>query len=396
MTGHTRLNLFRFALPGITAFAACAAGFLVLVASPAGASVCEDLRTELRTLSRAGPGGSSQAQRFADAAARQARELQKTRAIQRQNGCFGDPSAGCQALYRTIEEMRANLAMLESQRDKLSRGRNGARIRAIEMRLASNRCDEPQRTARTQPRDNRVAVVPEPVRKSERKTRVVVRQGVGREIIYDRPIEGETNRALPAEPTDTTGPNRITIGYMPGTYRTLCVRTCDGYYFPISFSTRFDYFGRDAKVCEARCPGTETKLYFHRVPEQESEEMISLQGQPYTVLPNAFLYRQRKTDKADPSCGCGAPLVAPQSPQTPVPDKLELSAVPTPVERPEIVEKTGTAPKAADAPKAPTEEKSAGAESSDANRRIRVVGPGFLPAPEEAEGPRSPDPKSDR
>ena len=37
---------------------------------------------------------------------------------------------------------------------------------------------------------------------------------------------------------------------------TLCVRTCDGYYFPISFSTTQDRSPEDERTCQAMCPGT--------------------------------------------------------------------------------------------------------------------------------------------
>ena len=34
-----------------------------------------------------------------------------------------------------------------------------------------------------------------------------------------------------------------------GTYRTLCVRTCDGYYFPISFKVTRAKFNTDSIAC---------------------------------------------------------------------------------------------------------------------------------------------------
>lgn len=37
------------------------------------------------------------------------------------------------------------------------------------------------------------------------------------------------------------------------TYRTVCVRTCDGYFWPISFSTTEDYFDRDQAQCASSC-----------------------------------------------------------------------------------------------------------------------------------------------
>ena len=44
------------------------------------------------------------------------------------------------------------------------------------------------------------------------------------------------------------------FGNLPfATYRTLCVRLCDGYYFPVSFSTLPNHFQRDAELCQSRC-----------------------------------------------------------------------------------------------------------------------------------------------
>ncbi len=77
-----------------------------------------------------------------------------------------------------------------------------------------------------------------------------------------------------------------------GTYRTLCVRTCDGYYFPISFKASPGEFARDEGACRAMCPGTDVALYVHRNPGEQAEQMVSLAGQPYTALPTAFRYRK--------------------------------------------------------------------------------------------------------
>jgi len=74
------------------------------------------------------------------------------------------------------------------------------------------------------------------------------------------------------------------------TYRTLCVRLCDGYYFPISFSTTSDRLGRDAKTCERSCGG-QARLFFHLNPGAEIEDMKDLRGQAYSRLGTAFLYR---------------------------------------------------------------------------------------------------------
>jgi len=83
------------------------------------------------------------------------------------------------------------------------------------------------------------------------------------------------------------------------TYRTLCVRLCDGYYFPISFAVTPDRLDRDRNVCASRC-GAQGRLFVHRSMDTSSDDMVDLQGRPYRSLPTAFLYR---TDYV-PSCKC--------------------------------------------------------------------------------------------
>ncbi len=88
------------------------------------------------------------------------------------------------------------------------------------------------------------------------------------------------------------------------TVRTVCVRACDGYYWPVSYSTLTDYAYQDAQQCQAQCPGTPVDLYYYSNPGQNPEQMVSLSGEPYTALPNAFRYRET----FDPSCSCKAPV----------------------------------------------------------------------------------------
>ena len=75
-----------------------------------------------------------------------------------------------------------------------------------------------------------------------------------------------------------------------GTYRTVCVRLCDGYYWPVSFATTKDRFGRDQQVCERKCSAP-SKLYYYPNPGGEPEVMTDLNGEPYSKLTTAFLYR---------------------------------------------------------------------------------------------------------
>ena len=76
-----------------------------------------------------------------------------------------------------------------------------------------------------------------------------------------------------------------------GTYRTLCVRLCDGFYFPVSSAAMQSSFARDADACSASC-GAESRLFYHRNDGGDVESMVDLTGMAYNTLPNAFKYRK--------------------------------------------------------------------------------------------------------
>lgn len=82
-------------------------------------------------------------------------------------------------------------------------------------------------------------------------------------------------------------------------YRTLCVRLCDGFYFPISYSTRRENFAGDASQCERQCP-SRSRLFVYRNPGEEIEDMRDLDGHKYLSLPTALVYRTKYV--ADCTC----------------------------------------------------------------------------------------------
>lgn len=88
-------------------------------------------------------------------------------------------------------------------------------------------------------------------------------------------------------------------GFNHGSYRTVCVRLCDGYFFPISFATTPESFGRDSAACSARC-NSPARLYVYPNPGGEPEQMIGLDGKPYSALKSAFLFRT----SYDATCTC--------------------------------------------------------------------------------------------
>ena len=87
----------------------------------------------------------------------------------------------------------------------------------------------------------------------------------------------------------------------PGTYRTYCVRLCDGSYRPMSFSTASDKLKEQAAACRNSCD-TPARLFVHANPGGSPASMVSMQGLPYAKLETAFLFRTRY----DSSCACKA------------------------------------------------------------------------------------------
>lgn len=70
--------------------------------------------------------------------------------------------------------------------------------------------------------------------------------------------------------------------FPPGsaTYRTVCVRLCDGAMTPISFATSKDRLALDALRCRRSCSGA-TRLYVERNLADESGRLVDLDGKPY-------------------------------------------------------------------------------------------------------------------
>ncbi|RUO99125.1 DUF2865 domain-containing protein [Hyphomicrobium sp.] len=86
------------------------------------------------------------------------------------------------------------------------------------------------------------------------------------------------------------------------TYRTLCVRLCDGFYFPVSFSTLPSHFAQDAESCTSHCAAP-TELYYYPNPGGTVEQSVALQNQePYNKLKFAFRYRKEYVQ----GCSCKA------------------------------------------------------------------------------------------
>lgn len=81
----------------------------------------------------------------------------------------------------------------------------------------------------------------------------------------------------------------------------VCVRTCDGYFFPLANSPGGR--GGQDEMCQALCPGAETLAFGMSSGGDIQNAMSRTGGTPYASLPNALKY----TRSFDAACTCRAP-----------------------------------------------------------------------------------------
>ncbi|WP_132253831.1 DUF2865 domain-containing protein [Methylobacterium segetis] len=152
-----------------------------------------------------------------------------------------------------------------------------------------------QRVALPASRPLRYATLPEAHRLPRERW---VQQGRRLADLRGRSVHGR--RATPRA-------DRIAASALAGT-RTVCVRACDGYLFPLgNLASRQDLPVHEA-ACAAACPNAATSLYTLSRGENDLDRAVSLKGQPYLGAVFANVYRQRRV--ADCSCqpAGGGPL----------------------------------------------------------------------------------------
>ncbi|MBA3446477.1 MAG: DUF2865 domain-containing protein [Pseudaminobacter sp.] len=358
-------------------FAALA--LFALAAGPAlgETAICRQIRAELASASR---GGSPGLERYDDAVARQRDELLKARRQAHDTGCgfrvSGSSVKRCASLNATMQRMESNLESLQRTRGQLAgSGRSRASLLAA---LGDNRCHE--------------VTIPEnlqgdPGLDGDRLLDEVFDERLEEDDLLDG--ENRMRRIIDGE----TGLREI------GGYRTLCVRTCDGYFFPMSYQSSVRDFERDQKNCESRCPGADMQVFFHDrdavresgnlVAGDESAFMVSTAtGRPYSELPTAYHYKQIGTPRPQ-GCGCNAAqefevIGGGSAGDAPAETSGSFVSPPVPEAKAAKIEPAGKAPPAADPPVA---------HAPDADRKVRVVGPKFLPDPAAAIDPQAPAPK---
>ncbi len=342
--------------------------------APAANPICVRLEAQLAAVDRGSgdPAKDEQIRRYQDAASRQQAELDRITQQAKRMGCdssgffslFNGQSEKCAPVNNQIQQMRSNLDQITTSLERLRSGGLGGsdrenQRRSVLVALAQNNCGPQYANA-------------------------VQQQGPGN--FLSNLFGNNLNNNSTTPPAD--------VGSQSGTYRTVCVRSCDGAYFPISFATVPARFPDDEKTCKALCPAAEASLYAYRNPGEDMNQAVSIGGQPYASSPNAFRFRQ----EFNPSCSCKAAGQTWSDALKSIDDKAAAEqqgdiivteesakkmsrpiAKPTPTAGKKGTAAATPAPDAVPAPAAPDSSTTTATGGSD-KKPIRSVGPTFIPA----------------
>ncbi len=260
----------------LAAAAAIVVSATALAVAQAPNPACSRLEAQLTALDNGNsdPARADQIKRADDTIHRQQFEVDRLVAQGRKLGCdnsgffsiFNNPPAQCGALNRQIDQQRSALERLQNDFEHLNGGttERASQRQSLLIALGNNGCGQQYRQAA---------------------------QAGQQGGFFDR-LFGSNGGIFTSVP-----------GAVGGTYRTICVRTCDGFYYPISFATSQDHFRDDEQTCQRMCPASEVSLYTYHNPGEEVQQAVSLSGQLYTALPTAFNYRKAM----NPACSCRKP-----------------------------------------------------------------------------------------
>lgn len=281
-------------------FKPLAMAVFLLAATPAAAQqACLQLESQLAAIDRGGAqqqynqlNAQYQQQRAGyDAAYRQAEAA----------GCIvlfrRSAPAQCTAILNNLDQRQAAVRQLEQAMAAANPGQVNTQRQNILRALAANNCG-PQYAA------------------------------------YGAPQGGGLLDRLFGQPTTNPYPGQVIPNVE--TFRTVCVRSCDGGFFPISFATTQAQFAADEATCQQQCPGAQ--LFVYRNPGGEMATATNLAGLAYADSPNAFLYQTA----FNPTCGCqpgnGTTTTVAVTPYVPTAEERLAafrSVVPVPPRRPE-------------------------------------------------------------
>lgn len=259
-----------------------AAGALVS-AGPAQAVDCNRLRAAIQAADQPGPEGSN----WGSAAQRQRAEITRTQRYADQLGCEGGGLFGigrpaqCDEVADRLQRMQDNLATMEEQ---VRSGADDGRHRASLLARYNSACAGHGGSLED----------------------FALRLG---NALF--PDAGRNPADPPPEPSDpgdlSTVPLDGDIMQDPGASRhnlgqAICVRTCDGGYFPLTSRATEGQLDGLEQLCQASCPNTEARLY--TLPSDGAlAGATAVDGTGYAALPAAFQFEKSFA----PACTCKPP-----------------------------------------------------------------------------------------
>ncbi|MBV9218795.1 MAG: DUF2865 domain-containing protein [Methylobacteriaceae bacterium] len=272
-------------LRSLTRTAAGGAVLVVVAAPVAGQGIdCGRLRAQIADLGR---GDAGKAAPYLRAAERQRSEINRTLAYSRSIGCdrqqflfFGSaPPPQCPQINAQISRMEANLQALERTATQAGGGNEEAR-RDLTLRYNAY-CGDGTRMANVAPPRQRGLF----------------------DFLFggDSRQEPQQYERLPLEPP-RPAPAEPETSEARGGNKAVCVRTCDGGFFPVSYAAGSQNLDTLGDMCRALCPNVEVALYTYSV-SRDIDTAISADGEAYSDLPAAFKYQT----SYDPACTCRPP-----------------------------------------------------------------------------------------
>lgn len=248
---------------------------------PAGGALaqpvdCARLQAQIAAFNAPSAGGVSHS---TGAAQRQRADLDRAITYARSLGCDRPPyfsgaaQARCPGLNAQIQQMQSNLAQINAAAGSDRAGGRGdliARYNAY--------CRNPVQTA--QPHE-----------------RGFFEQLFGGGFNFGQPAPP------PVAPTEAPYDGQETAEERPhGGSQAVCVRQCDGGFFPLSIPARRADPDQLTELCQALCPNAAISVYT-KAPYSEIKTAVSLEGAAYSEMPNALKFQK----SFDPTCTCKPP-----------------------------------------------------------------------------------------
>lgn len=213
---------------------------------------CRGLQDQIASLGRTGHVG-----RLDPALRQQRAELERDRSYADESGCGGAlfddvESDQCRSLTRRIDRLEAGLQRLEAE-----------------------------------------AAAPDPEAEDRRRALTEA---------YDRSCGGDAADRPVTMPVDPDEPAQAPAEAPRHVAHVLCVRRCDGAFYPLATGVASDRMGDMDRICQAQCPAAESSAYSSR-DGGDVAGATTADGNAYGSLATAFKFRQGAT----PGCSCRAP-----------------------------------------------------------------------------------------